>query len=399
MNTKNKKIYVFLLIMSTLVVSSILVLTPKEVTATTVTATACSGSNCSTICNSCNNPPPPPIPTLVVSCVANPSSIQTGNSTTFTANPTGGTGTYTYSWSGTDGLSGSGSYVSKTYSTAGVKTATVIVTSGTQTQSANCSVAVNQACTPNYEQRCLGNSMYWYDSCGVIGSYVGTCGITNTTLTLTKTVRNLTSGSTSFTNSVYANPSDMVMFMITLQNNGTQSAQNVFVRDILPANLIYNNQLVVACTGNTSNCNNNYGNITSGINLYTVNVGQTVTITYQAQVAGTTNFSYGTTTLTNTASVTGSQLNYVPNAMASVIVTRAGVLGASTISTGLTNNFWLDSFFLPLLITLIGLWMWKAGMFYGIEKWLDSKKKISRVYKADKELSARITELKKMGNK
>jgi uncharacterized repeat protein (TIGR01451 family) len=239
--------------------------------------------------------------------------------------------------------------------------------------------------------------MYWYDSCGAQGSYVGTCGVVNTTLTLTKTVRNLTSGSTGFTSSVYANPSDMVMFMITLQNNGTQSAQNVLVRDILPANLIYNNQLIIACTGNTGNCSNNYGNITSGINLYTVNVGQTFTITYQAQVAGATNFSFGTTTLTNTASVTGSQLNYVPNATASVIVTRAGVLGASTISTGLTNNFWLDSFFLPLLLTLIGLWMWKSGMFFGIERWLDKKKKIRNGYKSDKELSARIAELQKSG--
>ncbi|MFA6190087.1 MAG: hypothetical protein WC711_01045 [Candidatus Staskawiczbacteria bacterium] len=30
-------------------------------------------------------------------------------------------------------------------------------------------------CTPNYQQRCVGNSMYWYDSCGNQGSYIGTC--------------------------------------------------------------------------------------------------------------------------------------------------------------------------------------------------------------------------------
>ena len=37
-------------------------------------------------------------------------------------------------------------------------------------------------------------------------------------------------------------------------------------------------------------------------------------------------------------------------------------------------------------------------MFYGIEKWLDNKKKIRRGYKAEKELSARIAQIQKLGN-
>jgi fimbrial isopeptide formation D2 family protein len=220
--------------------------------------------------------------------------------------------------------------------------------------------------------------MYWYDSCGTQGSYVGTCGQTNSTLTLTKTVKDITTN-TAFSTSTYANPSDMLMFMITLQANGSD-AQNVYIRDVLPANLIYNNQLVVACTGTTNgsnNCNNsnyNYsGSITSGINLNTIYSGQTVTITYQVQVAPTQNFSYGITTLSNSVSATSSQSGSVPNASASVIVTRAGVLGASTVSTGLTNNFFGDSFFLPLLLALIGLWMWKTGIFFGIKKWIVKK--------------------------
>jgi hypothetical protein len=39
--------------------------------------------------------------------------------------------------------------------------------------------------------------------------------------------------------------------------------------------------------------------------------------------------------------------------------------------------------------------MWKSGMFFGIEKWLDNKKKISKGYKAEKELSARIANIQK----
>jgi len=169
------------------------------------------------------------------------------------------------------------------------------------------------------------------------------------------------------------------MFMITVRAVGNQNAQNVFVKDALPANLIYNDQLIVACTvntGNYNNCNgNNYnyaGNITSGINLGTVYAGQTVTITYQAQVASTENFAYGTTTLNNNVYLTSSNLSN-PSANASVIVTRSAVLGASTVATGLTNNFWVDSFFLPLMLVLLGIWLWRNGMLFGAGNWVKSK--------------------------
>ena len=269
-------------------------------------------------------------------------------------------------------------------------------------------------CTYHSYERCNGNNLYWYDSCGTQqdlvqycpnGCYGNSCQNyynNNGTLTVTKTVRDLTTGS-GFSNSTYASPSDMLMFMITLQSTG-QDVQNVLVRDTLPANLIYSNQLVVACTGNgnyNNNCNsNNYnysGSIINGISLNTIYAGQTVTITYQVQVASAVNFSYGTTTLNNSVSVTSSQSGYTPTSNASVVVTRSTVLGASTVSTGLTNNFWVDSFFLPLLITLILLWMWKAGMFLGIEKWLDTKKKVRRGYRAERELSARIQNIQKTG--
>jgi fimbrial isopeptide formation D2 family protein len=245
-------------------------------------------------------------------------------------------------------------------------------------------------------QDCSGNTVYGQDMT-IYSNY------SNGALSVSKTVRNLTSGS-GWSTATYAAPSNMVMFMITLQATGNQNIQNVIVRDNLPANLVYSNQLVVACTGNygSNNCNgNNYGytgDITSGVNLGTIYAGQIVTITYQAQVGPSQNFSYGSTTLNNSAYVTSSVAN-TPTAIASVIVTRAGVLGASSISTGLTNNFWVDSFFLPLLITLLLLWMWRSGMFFWIEKFIDNKRKIKRTYKAEKELTARIAQIQKTGNR
>jgi len=202
-------------------------------------------------------------------------------------------------------------------------------------------------------------------------------------------VKNITSNS-SLANSVYANPLDHVMFLITIQSNGDNDANNVYVRDTLPYNLIYKGNMIVAGTSNYS------GNIVSGMTFNRIREGDIITITYQAQVASAGNFSYGTTTLTSNTSINSSNLNYNPSASASVMVTRSAVYGASSISTGLTNNFWVDSFFLPLMIALIGLWMWRSGIFFGLERWLDRKKKNHKSYSSEKELNKRIEMIRKM---
>jgi len=444
---------------------------------------------------------------LTVSCSTTPNPANANQSVSFISSVSGGTGSYIYSWTGA--CTGSSSTCIDSFSSSGTQTATIHVTSGSQSDSSTCSVSVNQNCSPNSYKQCIGNSLYWYDSCGTQGSLYQYCqngcynnacqensnitvqtnsatniysnqatlngylykGNTNSScnnyvwfqygtstsygqetshqsqsytgnfnqtasnlyqgstyhfraaaqdcsgntvygqdmtiysnnnggnLILAKTVKNL-SNSSVFSNSTYASPGDMLMFMITLQANGSD-IQNVVVRDYLPANLIYNNQLIVACTASNNNynnnnynyCNGNYtnytGNISSGVYLNTIYSGQTITITYQTQVASVTNFAYGSTTLNNSVSATSSNGN-TPTASASVFVTRSAVYGASTISTGLTNYFWVDSFFLPLLVTLIGIWMWKSGLFFGIERWFQNKKKTKKAYSAEKELSERI---------
>jgi hypothetical protein len=450
----------------------------KYATVTVTSGSQSTTANCSAIVNQ------PTTPTLSASCIANPSTINTGDSVNFSVTASGGNGNYIYSWSGA--CNGSGLTCSNVFYYRGTYTTTVTVTSGSQSTYANCIISVSPNCIQNSYQRCVGNSLYWYDSCGNQGSYISTCGNYNqctqnsyqrcignslywydscgnqgsyagscgtynynqcsanfyqrclgnnlywydscgnvgnliqycqngcvnntcqnynynynynTNLSVTKTVKNITTGY-GFTSSVNANPSDMLMFMITLRASN-YDAQYVTVRDVLPSNLIYNNQLVVACAGaNLATCSTGYngsGNITSGINIGTIYNGQTVTITYQAQVAPVTNFSYGSTTLTNTSNITASNASSIPSASASVVVSRSGVLGASTVSTGLTNNFWLDSFFLPLIIGLLIAWMWKAGLFFWAEKWFDSKKQTRNIYKSEKELSKRIESIQKFG--
>jgi len=85
---------------------------------------------------------------LNVTCNASAISGSQGNSITWSAQVTGGTGYNTYSWSGTDSLSGYAQSLSKTYWMGGIKTASVTVTSGTQSVTRVCSNTVSITVTP-----------------------------------------------------------------------------------------------------------------------------------------------------------------------------------------------------------------------------------------------------------
>ncbi len=69
-------------------------------------------------------------------CSVSPTTAGTGQSVTWTAVPSGGNGTYTYVWSGTDSLSGTAISVSKSYATTGTKTGSVTITSNGQSSGA-----------------------------------------------------------------------------------------------------------------------------------------------------------------------------------------------------------------------------------------------------------------------
>ncbi|MBI2023836.1 PKD domain-containing protein [Candidatus Giovannonibacteria bacterium] len=101
----------------------------------------------------------PVVAPLSVSCSASPSTINTGESTTWTATVTGGAGSPTFSWSGTNGLSGTSQTVIKTYNSAGTKNAEVRVTSGTEIETASCSLTVNTP-QPDYNILSSPSSMF-----------------------------------------------------------------------------------------------------------------------------------------------------------------------------------------------------------------------------------------------
>jgi hypothetical protein len=81
---------------------------------------------------------------LAVACLASPDPAVVGQQITWTAFASGGNGQYSYSWNGTDNLSGNIPSITKAYSLSGFKIAEVTVISGQTSAKASCSVEVNE---------------------------------------------------------------------------------------------------------------------------------------------------------------------------------------------------------------------------------------------------------------
>lgn len=89
--------------------------------------------------------PAPVVQTLTGSCSVTPSSVNAGGYLNWSATASGGTGSYDYSWTGTDSLYGNSSYVSKPYFVAGTKIGTITITSGSQSITRSCSATVAES--------------------------------------------------------------------------------------------------------------------------------------------------------------------------------------------------------------------------------------------------------------
>ena len=92
-------------------------------------------------------------------------------------------------------------------------------------------------------------------------------------------------------------------------------------------------------------------------NIGNLNSGTTYHYRAVAQGAYGTIYGQDMTFTTSGTSATYAPVTYVPT-------NYNQVLGATTVSTGLTNNFLTDSFLLPLLLIIVGLWLYFSGEIY-----------------------------------
>ena len=201
--------------------------------------------------------------------------------------------------------------------------------------------------------------------------------------TIQKKARNLSDGQSYFSDSVIADPGEVLEFHIQI-NSGSE-AQNAAVKDILPDRIsVRANSLKVDGMAVS-------GDIISGISLGNLAQNQTKIITFWADVAPADKFLFGQTNLTNTATIywNGNSLSD----SASIVVSKKAVLGATSAPTGLTNNIFFDSLILPLLAALTLTWLFKSHILKW-EEWMDERKKEYRKFKTEKLLRLKIAEIK-----
>ncbi|MGB9743351.1 MAG: hypothetical protein ACPLW9_01395, partial [Minisyncoccales bacterium] len=272
----------------------------------------------------------------------------------------------------------SGSYVTLSWTSSNANTCTASGDwSGARALSGSESIGPITS-TRTYTLTCTGASGSSSDTVTV---YVGSSP--TTAFNIDYRVRNLSDG-TVFGSSVDADPMEILTFSLDIMANNSP-VNNLVARVTLPNGLVYLNDLKI----------NNVpvsGDIITGLNLGNFSASEERTITFRARVAEASQFNLGQTQLTPTVVVSSDSGSR--SAAVTVRVNRSQVLGAATdVSTGLTNNILIDSFVLPLLATLLILWLFRARI-VNLEKWLDNKRKAYQAYKSDKALNERLTRLK-----
>jgi hypothetical protein len=213
-------------------------------------------------------------------------------------------------------------------------------------------------------QNSIGNKFYGEDVVFTINSNYYNSG----SLSVSKKIINITRGNLNWSDSIIACPNDVLSFSITLQATG-RDFNNVVIKDTIPINFIYNDNLLINATRDFSS------NPINGINLGTIKNGNIVIVSYQVKIGPATSFSFGTTNLTANTVVSSDQMSTQTDTN-SIIINNPEVLGATNptdIATGLTNNLFTESFLLPMLLIIAGSWLYFSGKIYIFADWLESK--------------------------
>jgi len=338
-------------------------------------------NDCANACQQTNQ-------SLSVSCYTSPNPAQINQTVTFSSNVSGGSGSYTYYWSGA--TYGNNSYSQKNFSSYGNYIAYLTVhDSQNRSASTSCSVNVNEQYTntptlnlwadkytiaqeeSTYLRWTSTNTNYctasneWSGSKSTSGyesvspnsntTYSLTCygdggqitrSVTiyvtsiTTNLNLTKLGRNLSTGDRVYSKVVRVTEGDVIEFYLTVTAGNNKDLYNVNIKDVMPSVLSY-----MPGTTKIDNIVQPDTITTTGLSLGNLYKGASKTIVFQA-----ISLSPGTyLTYTNTAEVTADNENKITD---SASITYGLVAGAATIRTGP-----LDTLFISFIISLISALM------------------------------------------
>jgi len=315
---------------------------------------------------------------LSVSCYASPNTVSTNQTVTFYSNVSGGSGGYTYYWSGY--ASGNGSYSQTSFSSSGTYSVNLTVyDSSSRTGSASCSVNVqNQSTitptlnfwadkytlnqgeatylrwtstntnycvasngwsgnksTSNYESTAPNSQTTYTLICYGNGGQVTqslTLYVTSptTTISFTKLGRNLSNGDRVYSKVIRVAQSDIIEFYLTVVAGSSADLQNVVITDNLPSVLSYQSG-----TTKVNDITQVDGITTTGLSLGTIPRGTSKTVIFQALSTNPGTYL----TYTNTAQVTASGISAISD---NATITYGLVAGAATVQTGAEDSLWVS---------------------------------------------------------
>ena len=200
-----------------------------------------------------------------------------------------------------------------------------------------------------------------------------------------KLARNISKRQIYWHDSVQASPLDKIGFKIEIISTGDSTVKNLLLKDILPGKMFYLGNLKIDGVYSSASA-------VSGINIGDLSPGQTRFVTFDSRVYGKTSFNYGKTKLINKASVYNRSLS--KSDIATVIVNKTAVAGAATeVNTGFSDRM-SNKLFLPLLIALVLVFLFR-NQFFRLDEWLEKQKKEREEYQGKKELDRKIKYIKK----
>jgi hypothetical protein len=203
-------------------------------------------------------------------------------------------------------------------------------------------------------------------------------------LNIRKAVKNLTRGDDVWYNSLKADPGDLLMFRIRVTSEGSDTAYDVKIEEDLPNQITYKGDLEI-------DGDNESDDITEeDLEIGDIRLGDTKIITFEARVESKSEFDYGRTDLINEARAYNSEDSDTDDCK--IMVDRKGVAGASTISTGITDNIF-GSLVLPFALSLLLVWLLSSKLI-NLDEWAEGKRKMVKSYQTNRALQSKIIKIK-----
>lgn len=204
-------------------------------------------------------------------------------------------------------------------------------------------------------------------------------------LFVNKTVQDLSKADGINYENVSVAPSADLLFKIVIQSTGSDPVRNIYLKDTLPAGIVYQGNLMIDNVAD-------YRDISAqAISIGDLASGASKTITFKARVNSETSFNYGATDLINTALVYNDKFSVTDTCKVQVV--RKGVAGATTIvSTGIGDKM-LNSLLLPLALALLIVWLFKSQIL-GLDRIAAKRKSEVEAFRAEKKLNRLIASFK-----